>query len=32
MPQGHIVLQAGDRVEIFGVDDELNEAEQCLVS
>ncbi|MBF0280475.1 MAG: chloride channel protein [SAR324 cluster bacterium] len=32
MPQGSTVLQAGDRVEIFGVDHELNEAEQCLVS
>ncbi len=32
MPQGNITLQAGDRVEIFGVDDKLNEAEQYLLT
>jgi Trk K+ transport system NAD-binding subunit len=30
VPQGDTALQAGDIVEIFGVEDELNEAELCL--
>jgi Trk K+ transport system NAD-binding subunit len=31
LPRGDTVLQAQDRVEIFGVDECLSEAEQCLI-
>jgi CIC family chloride channel protein len=31
LPRGDTVLQAQDRVEIFGVDERLSEAEQCLI-
>ena len=31
MPQGDTLLQTGDQVELFGVEDKLKEAEQCLI-
>ena len=30
LPRGETVLQSGDTVEIFGIDQKLNEAVSCL--
>jgi Trk K+ transport system NAD-binding subunit len=32
LPRGETVLQSGDKVEIFGIDQKLNEAVSCLTA